>query len=182
MSDQPLPTGKPNARLRQTIGDMIRSMVVVLVVVGALLAVTWRPQPDAIKVVDVQPVLAVAQMQAKFDPLIPVGIDDLQPTSVRWEPTTASGDVPVWHIGYVIAGREYLQVSQSLAGDADYLAEQTANGQPRDEVIVNEKPWTVWNAPDRTSLVQQSGGVTTVVSGTVDVAQLQAVARSLTTP
>lgn len=157
-------------------------MVVVLVVVGALLAVTWRPQPEAVKTVDIQPVFAVAQMQATFDPLVPVGIADLQPTSVRWEPTAASGDIPVWHIGYVVAGREYLQISQSQAGDPGYLREQTAGGEPGAEVLVRGTPWTVWTAPERMSLVQQAGGVTTVVSGTVDVSQLEAAVRSLSSP
>jgi len=179
VSEQPVPTGQPNARLRQTIGDMIRSMVVVLVVVGALLAVTWRPQPEAIKVVDVQPVLAVARMQATFDPVVPVGIADLQATSVRWEPTAASGEFPVWHVGYVVAGRDYLQVSQSLAGNTEYLAEQTSSGQPGAEVLVQGTAWTVWTSPDRMSLVQQADGVTTVVSGTVDVSQLEGAVRSL---
>jgi len=179
VSEQPVPTGRPNARLRQSIGDMIRSMVVVLVVVGALLAVTWRPQPDAVKVVDIQQVLTVAQMQAAFEPRVPTGISGLQPTSVRWEPTAASGDTPVWHVGYVVDGRDYLQVSQSQVGDSNYLAEQTAGGEPGGNVMVQGAPWTVWTSPERVSLVQQAGGVTTIVSGTVDVSQLEVVARSL---
>lgn len=179
MSEQPVPTGQPNARLRQTIGDMVRSMIVVLVVVGALLAVTWRPQSEAIKVVDVQPVLTIAQMQAPFTPLQPIGQNGLQPTSVRWEPTKASGQVPVWHVGYVVDGREYLQVSQSTSADSQYLAEQTSGGQPEQEVTIQGQAWTLWTSVDRSSLVRQVDGVTTIVGGTVPIERLRSIAASL---
>ena len=46
------PTGRPNARLRQTAWDMVRSMAVVLVVVFVIVLLAWRPEPEAVKVVE----------------------------------------------------------------------------------------------------------------------------------
>jgi hypothetical protein len=39
--------------------------------------------------------------------------------------------------------------------------------------------WQQWEAPDRLSLVQIDGGVTTIVSGTGDIAELESLARVL---
>ena len=85
------PTGRPNARMRQTVGDMVRSMLVVLAFVAVLLLVTWRPQPDAVKPVDTTSAVTLATMQADFPVEVAVGLSDgWRPTSARWEPTEKS--------------------------------------------------------------------------------------------
>ena len=159
---------------------MVRSLVVVLAAVAVILILTHRADPDPVKVVDPQPMLAVARMQASFPVLIPQGVAGLRPTSVRWQPTAASGGAAVWHVGYLTDDGQYLQVSQSSAGDRAYLAEQTTQGQPQSEVVVAGRTWKVWQSPSRTSLVSTAGGITTVVSGTMDVARLSVIAGALT--
>ena len=68
------PTGRPNPRLRQSAGDMVRSLALVLGVVAVILIVTLRPQPDAVKVIDYQSELSVARAQAGYAVLAPVGL------------------------------------------------------------------------------------------------------------
>ena len=88
----PQPTGRPNARLRQSVGDMVRSLAVVLVVVAAILVVTWRPKPDAVKPVDPATAVTLVTMQKDFPPLIPQNLPSgWVLTSARFEPTAKSG-------------------------------------------------------------------------------------------
>lgn len=174
------PTGRPNARLRQTLWDMVRSMALVLAVVGVLLLVTWRPQPEAVKVIDVTPAVTLASMQAAFDVAVPSALaDGWRPTSARWEPTEESRPEPVLHIGYVTPSDEYAQVSQSTADGARYLAEQTADGAQTGQTLVGGRPFQTWESDDRRSLVSTQDGVTLIVSGTASWEELSVLASSL---
>ena len=56
------PTGNANPRLRQTVGSMVWSMLLVLAVVAVILLVTTRARPDAIKVGFVTPGDQYAQL------------------------------------------------------------------------------------------------------------------------
>lgn len=175
---EPVPTGKSNARMRQTVGDMVRSMAVVLAVVAALLLVTWRPDPDPVRVVDTATIMTVASNRAPFPILVPT-LDDLRATSVRWEPTNESGDVPVWHIGYVTPDDHYLQLTQSNVAEPKYLEEQTLNGEIVELIAIDGSEWQLYRAGDETALVNMSDGVTTVVRGTGSKESLVAAVQSL---
>jgi len=185
VSDQPAqpgavrPTGRPNARLGKTIADMVRSMVVVLAVVGAIMLVTWRPQPDPVREVEVAPLLALASQQAGFAVLVPVGLPGYRPTSVRWEATAASGGVPVWHVGYVTGQNQYVQISQAATTDPAFVDEQTGRSTPAGQVEVDGVTWQQRASNEALALVRSSAGVTTVVTGTVPMAELIGVAQSL---
>lgn len=176
---EPRPTGRPNARLRQTVGDMVRSLAVVLAVVAALLLITYRPQPDPVKVVAVEPVLAMARAEAPYPVLVPVGLDGYRPTSVRWEPTAASDPEPTWHVGYVTPQTQYVQVSQSATKDPSFIDEQTGGAVVAGLVDVDGVAWQQMASDSGMSLVQVNEAGTIVVSGTVTLAELQAVVRSL---
>ena len=187
----PEPTGRPMRGLRQNVGDMIRSMAVVLAVVGAILLVTWRPQPDAIREVPLEPLVTMASSQADFPVLVVRG--DAQPTSVRWEPTQASDGNMVWHIGYVTSDEEYLQLSQSLAESDLYVIEQTSEGLPVTlgaelPDVVQELASQGWlpyeggTSEVRRSLVRTDSGATTVVSGTGSWEQVGDAVRNLVVP
>lgn len=178
----PTPTGRPNKRLFQTVMDMVRSIALVLAVVVVVWLLVWRPTTATERVVDVAGVAGLAGSQADFPVLVPGSTSGLEATSVRWESTKGSGGVPVWHVGYVMNGSDYLQVSQSTAATAAYLAEQTASGKPAGLAPISGATWMRYQTPERRSVVRMDGGVTTIVSGTADWSTLEAVATGLTTP
>ncbi len=183
VDQDPRPTGRPNARMRQTIGDMVRSMLVVLAFVAVLLFVTWRPQPEAVKVVDTTPVVLVASTQADFAVAVPTDLPDgWRPTSARWETTEKSVPDPVLHIGYVTPTDSYAQVSQSANATAPYTAEQTDDGIAVGTQAVDDVDWERWEHGDRHSLVRIADGTTTIVSGTASWDELIALAASLNAP
>ena len=175
----PRPTGRPNARLRQTIADMVRSMAVVLAVVGAILLVTWRPQPDPVREVEVGPVLALARSEAAFPVMVPVGLQGYRPTSARWEPTAASGQVPAWHVGYVTDQTQYVQLSQAATTEPRFIREQTGGATPVGTVMIDGIAWEQQASDGGLALVRIVDGVSTVVTGTVPLAELEGVVRSL---
>lgn len=187
----PEPTGRPMRGLRQNVGDMLRSMAVVLAVVGAILLVTWRPQPDPIREVSLEPLVSFASNQAEF----PVFVVDTeaQPTSVRWESTEGSEGEMVWHVGYVTSEEQYLQLSQSLADSETYIAEQTVEGirladyteLPATVQELTAEGWVPFqnsNIDARLSLVRTNDGSTTIVSGTGTWSDLGEAARNLVLP
>jgi len=187
----PEPTGRRNRGLKQSVGDMLRSMAVVLAVVGAIMLVTWRPQPAAVKAVPLEPLATLASNQAAF-PVLVVDSDD-QPTSVRWESTPASDGQLVWHVGYVTGDDQYLQLSQSLAESEQYLTEQTSEGVVLEDYAdlpalvqdLTAEGWVPLEGQDsdpRRSLLRTNDGSTTVISGTGSWGQIGEAARHLVLP
>ena len=165
---EPTPTGKTNARMKQTVGDMVRSMAVVLAVVAAILLVTWRPQPDPVREVNVDQLLVVAVAQADFDVVVP-DTPGLRPTSVRWQPTAESKDEMVWQVGYVTETDEFLQVTQSRSDSSKFLSVETVRGVPLGSVAINSlvgDEWTEYQSETSTAFVSMSNGTTTIVRGT----------------
>lgn len=166
--------------MRQTIGDMVRSMLVVLAFVVVLLIVTWRPQPDAVKVVDPTAAVLLATDQADFAIDAPTGLaEGWRPTSARWEPTAKSIPDPVLHIGYVTPDDQYAQFSQSANASDDYTAEQTDDGIAVGTQAVEGVNWERWEHGDRHSLVLIADGTTTIVSGTAGWDELITLAAAL---
>lgn len=174
------PTGRTNSRMRQTVWDMVRSMGVVLAVVFLIVLLAWRPEPDAVKLVDPAPILGVASAQAEFDVLAASGLTEgWRPTSARWEPTEKSESAPVMHVGYVTPTDAYAQVVQSTARSAVFLDEQTDSGRQVGQQDVKGQMWERWERGDRRSLVLGTGAAITIVSGTASWEELGALAASL---
>lgn len=179
MSQMPQPTGRRNARMAQTVRDMVISLGLVIAVVIGVMLITLRPQPEAIKVVDISSMRAAAAQDAGFAVLAPTAVEGLQATSVRWQPTEASQGVQVWHIGYVLDGETYVQVSQAATADPAYLAEQTAGGRPVGDIQIMGTSWQKRESSKRRSLVLERDGVTTIVSGTASWDRLPTIAAAL---
>lgn len=159
---------------------MVRSMAVVLAVVVVIVLFTWRPQPDPIKVVQTAPVVQMAAAQAAFPVAAPTNLPEgWRPTSARWEPTEASGDIPVLHLGYVTPSEQYAQVTQSTASSDRYLAEQTDKALATGTTDIAGTIWQTYERKARRSLVRSADGVQTIVSGSAPWEELAILAASL---
>ena len=166
--------------MRQTVGDMVRSLAVVLGVIGLIMLLTWRPNPDPIREVDPRPQFSLASGQANFTVVLPE-IDGLQATSVRWEPTQYSQEEPVWHVGYVTAGDEVLKITQSATTNEKFLENELLGTDSVGEMLILNQNWMVFEGPNSRALVNVTPEATTVVSGTVTLPELEAAVESLTT-
>ncbi len=180
MSEQPQPTGRSNARMRQTVIDMVRSMAVVVAVVVVIVLFTWRPHSQGVKAVQIGPLVTYARSQAGYPIYVAkAGATGFIPTSVRWEPTTASRPDFAWHVGYLTPGNAYVQIEQSASKNPDYVAEQSGKGTAVGAVIIGGVGWEKLQAPGERSLVRITPTNTIVLSGTVDWTKLQSVAGGL---
>jgi len=170
------PTGRPNARLRQTVRDMVLSLAVCLAAIGVIMLITWRPAPDPVRVVDPTPLLLQARIEADYPVLYPADLDAAwRPTSARWEVTEASMPDAAWHVGFVTPDEAYAQFGQSASADPDYVASQVGGAQPAGEW----QGWLRYDSTDQRALVRIDGAVTTVVSGTAPWPTLQLLAERL---
>jgi hypothetical protein len=179
----PQPTGRPNARLRQSVSDMVRSLAVVLIVVAAILLVTLRPKPDAVKPVDPATAVTLVTLQKEFAPLIPSGLPSSWViTSARFEPTAKSGGHPVFHLGYVTPSGQYAQVEESTAISAGFLDESTDHGAATGKIQIGGRTWQQWSSDKRNSLVNVDATHSVVISGTGGADELATLASSLQMP
>ena len=164
MSQELRPTGRPNARLGQTVRDMVFSLVLVLGVIGVVLLLTMRPQPDPVRVVDPTPVVVQARAEADYPVLYPAKLDaSWRATSARWDITDVTAPEAAFHVGFVTPADDYAQIGQSATINERYIQAQTDEGRPIDMV----GQWQRFESSDGTrSLVRVQDGVTSVVSGT----------------
>lgn len=167
-------------RGRETVGDMVRSLAVVLVVVFAVVALTVRQDPSGQpRRIDYSATLAQARSQAPYDVLAPVGLPRAwRATSARTGP---EGSAYGWHLGLVTPAGDYAGVEQSNAGRAS-LVDSVAAGATRDgRVRLGGRSWQrlTGGSPEKRALVLGGAGSSTVVAGSASWAELRRLAGAL---
>ena len=176
-TNTPQPTGRPNARLGQTMGDLVRSIAVVLAAVGVIMVIIHRASPDPVREVSISAPLMLANMQATFPVEVPQNQVGYRLTSARFKGTPT----PVWHLGYVTPDNEYVQLEQSATESTQFLKSQLVGTQKAGSAKINGLTWTIYDGHSQDALVRTVNGVTTAVSGTASLDELKRVAKSLAT-
>ena len=179
-------TGRANARLGQTVKDMVWSMVVVIAVVGVILILAWRPDPSPVRSVDPFPTIALSAAQADFDVLAPAGLSEgWIATSARWEPTNASQGQPFLHIGYVTPSGGYAQVTEYATTDTslDELQDtplfRERVGAVTFDADGTESAWISGNGREGAVLLSLVEGRFIALTGTATPEELRVLADSL---
>jgi hypothetical protein len=182
----PGPTGPgPRRRGTQTLGDLVRSLALLLVVVVVIALVTFRPKGQEIQVVDYRATLAGARVGAPFPLLAPDGLGG------SWRATSAYFDPPVvpgsrgatWHIGFVTPDNQYAGFEQTDGSAADVLRQVLASPQPEGTTtVVAGQPWARWDdGSGHRALVRTTGGTAVVVDGSAGWPELEQLAAALRT-
>lgn len=177
------------AKKPSTTGDLIRSLVVILVPLIVITVIFTRgPSEPPVKVVDWQPVLAAARKQSPYPVLAPVALPDTwRSTKVSWAQAGGPGANGgrsvgnVWELGFLNPEDRFVAVGQTDQKVDDFVQQQTRSGAADGESTVGTKVWRrVVSADDRTrSLVFSDPKVTTVVSGDVEYGVLEDFAGTL---
>lgn len=169
----------PRRRRMGSAADMVRSMLVVLVLVGVVLVLTPRPGGQSARVVDYTAALQTARVAASYDVLAPAQLPD------GWRVVQASSsqpaaDVVVWHLGLQTPDGTYVTLEQSPDGSGPVTRQQTAKGQAQGSVQEGGRTWQRLAAgEDRRSLLSRTPKVTTIVTGNASWPQLETFAASL---
>lgn len=166
--------------LKKTVRDMALSMGLIAGIIGLVLLVTWRPQPDPVRAIDPVPVAQQASLAAEFPVLLPAVPPGWRATSARFEPTEESDETPVWFNGWVTPDEKFVATVQAANTTESFVEEQTIDGVPASDAP-DTPGWQAFVSPGngQRSLVRSSGAVTTVVTGTLDWAGLIAYRDSL---
>jgi len=157
---------RANRRMRQTIRDMVISMLVVTGAVVVLVAPWNRTQPDPVTVVDPAPVVAGARATEPWPVLAPVGLPATwRCTSARI--STAGDGQDVVHLGYLTPSTTYVGLEQSATKELAFLGAQTVGGQQTGSAVIAGVTWQTYESPDgkHRSYVRQAEGATYVVTG-----------------
>ena len=178
-------------RLASTPGDMIRSLALILIPL-VILTVLFTEVPDdpPVKEVDWRPVLATARRDAPFPVLAPTNLPaGWRATQADWvevgEPFL-NGEPSVrnlWQLGFLTPDDVFIGLDQGDLRPDDLVEEQSRQGTPDGESTVNGQVWQRLLSHDgRTrSLVRRDPKVTTIVSGDLPYAALEAYAATLST-
>lgn len=167
---------------------MVLSMAVVGgVVVAVFLMVAWqRPevQGPVRQAVDVEQVFSEVRLGDTFPVLEPVDLPDgWTPTSAWFDTEQVSGAIGggVLHVGYLTPDGSYAEVRQT-DGDGDVAVDEWVDGAaPTGEAEIGGSTWLVVESglTGKRGLVLTERGVTIVVTGKADPAELDALAAAL---
>lgn len=177
--------GGPSAHPRRiSVGDMVRSMAVVLLFVAGLVLVVQRQHRDPVQTVEIAAPVAKARQVAAYPVLAPTGLGPgWRPTSVRLSRPAGQDEPAVaLHVGYVTPGGEYAALEESDAPDrARFVDAQTGGGAGQGSEMIGGAAWERYAAdrPTRRSLVLRRGSSVVVVTGTAGFDELRTLAASL---
>lgn len=165
-----------------TIGDMLRSLALVLAVIAVLAVSLPRHHYQRVHIVDYQHDLQVARQSASYHVFAPVGLSGRwRPTSSRvTSPGAADGGQPLrFHLGFVTPKEEYAGLEESSLADGRFVAAQTEGQRRLGAVAVAGRAWTSYAGDGTRSLVTVVGDARVVVTGTAPLAELTQLAAAL---
>lgn len=173
----------------ETIGDMVRSLAVLLIPVLAFLAWYTVTPDDPVEAIDWRAALAQARSEAPYPVLAPEGLPEGEgfwiPTRARWASAeqVVADDVGGnhWMVGFLDPSEIYIALHQTDAPHIPTVQKLSREGVTDGERDINGQTWQQRvSEDDRTrTLVLEEDGLTTLVVGDTGYDQLAAFAGTL---
>jgi Protein of unknown function (DUF4245) len=174
-----------------TPGDMIRSLAVILIPLVVLTVLfTDVPKDRPVSEVDWRSVLAKARREAPYPVLAPTRLPaGWRATQAEWAQVgkpSQSGQLAVrnfWQLGFLNSDQVFIGLDQGDLLADDMVREQSRAGTPDGQSTVNGQVWQRLISPDQRtrSLVRREPKVTSIISGDLPYAALDAYAATLST-
>ena len=175
--ERPAPVKK--GRGRETTGDMLRSLGVVMVLVLLMWFLAQPPDSDEQELRTVDPSADVAAFQADVPSApAPAGLGE------QWRSTSSTLTGDGLRIGWVTPDAEYAEYAASTLPADEVLRDLTGDDAEQVEPVeLDGVQWEQYREDDGSVSFVRSYGSTLVVVGTkratADVAELEVLARSL---
>lgn len=159
---------------------MVRSLAVVLVLVGVVVVLSVADQPGpVVREVDYAGAVAQAREQMPYDVLAP------RPLPAGWRATSArtrpEGDAATWHLGLVTRSGDYAAVEQTDGARATFVDRFLGGSRSAGTVEIAGATWRRLEGgePEPRGLVRTVDGVTTVLAGSAGWGDLERLASAL---
>ncbi len=180
--------GRAPSRGRQLGMDMVRSLGLVALALGAWMFFAHPRTPEAVRTVEWYPTATAAAAAVSYDVLAPPSTWPWGATSARIEPQP-DGTI-IWRVGYLTPAEDYAALLQrgvfpaQAAGTRDeWITSETRNGVAAGSVTLGGRSWVRMEGDpkpdDKRSLVNDQDGTVTIVTGSAEWPELEQLAASL---
>jgi hypothetical protein len=170
-------------RRRQTVNNLIYSLLATLALVVVIVLMVPRPTPDPVKNVDYA---QIAKQGAGTEP-DPLLVPDLPKswTSNSAELRQQTDDrVDEWYIGLITPSKQYIGLVQGFHANGTWLADQVANTSPVGSTTVDGVKWSIYDnrqssrdvGDAKYALSAAEGASTVVLYGTADTEEFTTLA------
>lgn len=177
------------AKKPATMGDLIRSLVVIIVPLLLITAFFTRDLGDhPVNEVDWRPVATLARSQSPYPVLAPVNLPEgwraVQATWVRTGEPYLNGDASprnLWKLGFLTSDDVFIGLTEGDLRADDLIRTETREGTVDGQSVVGDQTWERRiSADERTrSLVESTPTVTTIVSADLPYEALETYAGIL---
>lgn len=175
-----------NHRTRQTVNNLVYSLLATLAVVAIIVLAVPRPSSTPTTNVDYAKIAAQGQ-GSEPDPLVSPVLPTGWTSNNAQLRTGGSGGVDSWYIGLITPKRQYIGITQGFKADRTWLRTQVANTAPVTTGTIAGVRWTVYDNRDSSSdvgdvkyaLTTTAGNSTYVVFGTASNAEFDTVVKAL---
>lgn len=178
-SEQPAPTPVAPARSRGGVGDLLRSLLVVVAVVVALLLLIPRPGGQGLSEAAYGSALQSARMVAPYALVVPGSV----PAGWRLMQADAlpgPASTVIWRFGLRAPDGSYVTVEQSPDGRGNLATAARAAGTRLAPVQAGGSAWQRYEtSAAQRGLLGSLDGTTVVLTGTANWAQLEQLAGLL---
>ncbi len=161
----PAPQRPPRSRGNPSMGDVVRSVVVLAVIVLGIWAfgqLQSSTPDDPVREVEYVSTAQSARTVATYPVLAPASLPEgWRANGVRFDPA----DSQPWHLGVLTGDDRYIGLEQEKAPVEDLIEAYAEGAEESDTVDVAGTTWVRYDGPDdRITLVQETPEVTTIVT------------------
>ncbi|WP_374010084.1 DUF4245 domain-containing protein [Leifsonia sp. LS-T14] len=176
-----------NHRNRQTINNLVYSLIATLALVAVIVLVVPRGNPTATQpAVDYASIAQQAQGSEPDAFLVPKLPGGWKSNNAELRTKTPDG-VDAWYIGLITPKQQFIGITQGFGGNDSWVSDQVAKSRIKDTRVIDGVTWDVYdnrasgsdNGNVDYALVTKSGHSTIVVFGTAEDAEFRTVASSL---
>jgi len=155
--EQPAVRGKKK-RGRESAGDMVRSLSLVLIIVLGVFFLAQPPDSDEKELRQVDPTADIASF-AQTHPGLPVP----RALPSGWRSTVTDVTADLLRVGWVTPKNEYAEYAASTSPTEEFLREITDAAPEVAPVDISGVQWKQYRAGTAISLVRNTGGATIVI-------------------
>jgi len=118
---------------------LVRSLVIVLAIVGLIIAISPQPSGEAMRAADFDAAVQTARLSAGYAVVVPGPLPD------GWRTVAAqsegAGDAVVWRLGLRGPDDGFVTIEQSPEGHGPLATEVATSAQPGEQVTLNGVTW-----------------------------------------